>query len=197
MNTSPNSEATDTQMMSMDSIVPYWRNPRNISDEAVDRVAESIREYGYQQPIVVDHQNTIVIGHTRYAALRRLGVTSVEVKVTDGLTDAQVKQLRVVDNRAGEYTEWDFEKLADELATLDSDTIDNLFGAIDLGDEPDTADLDAEFDTEENTDSTPTTFEQELFCPSCFHSWLARFTFDDLATGHLPAETTATTEETK
>src|SRR5690625_7573707 len=106
-------------MTPIDSIKPNWRNPRRISDEAIEQLAHSIQEYGYQQPLVVDGKNVLIVGHTRYAAMRRLGVETVQVMIADQLTPKQVKQFRLIDNRAAEYTTWDPEVLAWQLAELD------------------------------------------------------------------------------
>jgi ParB-like chromosome segregation protein Spo0J len=97
-------DTTSTRVLSLDDIVPYWRNPRVVTDDAVNAVAESIERYGYTQPIVVDAENVIVIGHTRYAALRRLGATEAPVMTVTTLSPTQVKQLRVIDNKAHELT---------------------------------------------------------------------------------------------
>lgn len=105
------------EMMATDALVPYARNPRN-NDNAVDAVAASIREFGFRQPIVVDEQLTILVGHTRLKAARKLGLTSVPVHVATGLTEAQRKAYRIADNKVGELAEWDNALLALELEDL-------------------------------------------------------------------------------
>ena len=98
-------------------ITPYDNNPRN-NDSAVDAVAASIREFGWQQPIVVDKDGVIIAGHTRYKAARKLGLTEVPVVVADNLTDEQIKAYRLADNKSGELADWDFSALEEELAGI-------------------------------------------------------------------------------
>lgn len=88
----------------IDTLVPYWRNPRK-NDTAVEKVKESIREYGYQSPIVVDEKMTIIAGHTRYRALKELGFEEIPVLVSD-MDPKKAKEYRIIDNRAAEYATW-------------------------------------------------------------------------------------------
>ncbi len=99
------------------SIRPYEKNPRR-NDEAVDAVAASIREFGWQQPIVVDRDGVIIAGHTRYKAAKKLKCDTVPVVVADDLTEDQVKAYRLADNKTGELAEWDTALLDEELAEL-------------------------------------------------------------------------------
>lgn len=98
-------------------ITPYENNPRN-NDSAVDAVAASIREFGWQQPIVVDKDGVIIAGHTRYKAARKLGLAEVPVVVADKLTEEQIKAYRLADNKSGELADWDFSALEEELAGI-------------------------------------------------------------------------------
>ena len=99
------------------SIRPYEKNPRR-NDEAVDAVAASIKEFGWQQPIVVDRDGVIIAGHTRYKAAKKLKCDTVPVVVADDLTEDQVKAYRLADNKTGELAEWDNALLGEELAEL-------------------------------------------------------------------------------
>lgn len=99
------------------SIRPYEKNPRR-NDEAVEAVASSIREFGWQQPIVVDRDGVIIAGHTRYKAAKKLKCDTVPVVVADDLTEDQVKAYRLADNKTGELAEWDTALLGEELAEL-------------------------------------------------------------------------------
>lgn len=99
------------------SIRPYENNPRDNSG-AVDAVAESIERFGWQQPIVVDADGVIVVGHTRYEAAKRLGLSTVPVKVADGLSPERVRAYRLADNKVGELAKWDDGKLEAELDAL-------------------------------------------------------------------------------
>ncbi|MEO2015474.1 MAG: ParB N-terminal domain-containing protein, partial [Fuerstiella sp.] len=98
-------------------IKPYEHNPR-INDAAVDVVATSIKEFGFRQPIVVDEDGVIIVGHTRFKAAQKLGLEKVPVHVAKGLTLAQVKAYRLADNKTGELAEWDYDLLPIELADL-------------------------------------------------------------------------------
>ena len=93
---------------------PYPGNPR-VNDGAVEAVAASLREFGWQQPIVVDADGTIIAGHTRYKAAKRLGMGTVPVVVASELTPEQVQAYRLADNRVGELATWDMGLLAGEL----------------------------------------------------------------------------------
>ena len=106
-----------TELWSIERLVPYARNPRK-NDGAVDKVAASIKEFGFRQPIVVDIEGVIIAGHTRYKAAQRLGLSEVPVHVADGLTPAQVKAYRIADNKVGELAVWDDELLALEIEDL-------------------------------------------------------------------------------
>lgn len=98
---------------------PYEGNPRR-NEEAVQAVAASIREFGWRQPIVVDADGTIVVGHTRYKAAQALGMTEVPVVVATDLTPERAQAYRLADNRTGELSEWDMDLLAQELDGLTS-----------------------------------------------------------------------------
>jgi len=101
----------------LDAIKPYPGNPRQ-NDEAVDAVAMSLQQFGFRQPIVVDGDGVIIVGHTRYKAAQKLGLTQVPVHVATDLSAAQVKAYRIADNQTASIAEWDFELLPIELASL-------------------------------------------------------------------------------
>lgn len=98
-------------------LIPYVNNPRN-NAAAVDAVASSIAEFGFNVPIVLDKNNIIVTGHTRLLAAKKLGLESVPCIIADHLTDAQIKAFRLADNRVAELATWDTELLDQELAEL-------------------------------------------------------------------------------
>ena len=98
----------------IEDIKPYEKNPRK-NDDAVEYVANSIKEFGFKVPIVIDKQNVIVAGHTRYKASKQLGLKEVPCIVADDLTDEQIKAYRLADNKVSEHSEWDFELLEEEL----------------------------------------------------------------------------------
>lgn len=136
------------QNVSIDKIKPYENNPRD-NEAGVDAVANSIDEFGWQQPIVVDKNNVIIVGHTRYLAAKKLGLKEVPVKVATGLTPEQVKAYRLADNKTGELTDWDNDLLNDEL----SDILD-----IDMGDFGFDLDLDND---DENEEAQEDDFDEE------------------------------------
>ena len=99
---------------SITEITPYEKNPRK-NDEAVEYVANSIKEFGFKVPIVIDKDGVIVAGHTRYKAAQELGLEKLPCIIADDLTEEQVKAFRLADNKVGELAEWDFDLLNDEL----------------------------------------------------------------------------------
>lgn len=107
----------------LSEIKPYDKNPR-INDAAVDAVAESLRQFGFRQPIVVDADGVIVCGHTRYRAARKLGLTEAPVHVATDLTPDQIRAYRIADNKTAELAEWNLDLLPIELAGLKDAGID-------------------------------------------------------------------------
>src|SRR5436309_5238055 len=104
-------------MRSLSSIRPYENTPRH-NDAAVEAVAASIRSFGFRQPIVVDEQGVIVVGHTRYKAALKLGLETVPVHVAVGLSPAQARAYRLADNQTATLSQWDDDKLPLELMGL-------------------------------------------------------------------------------
>lgn len=104
--------------MSVDDLTPYENKPR-INDKAVEYVANSIKEFGFKVPIVVDENNIIVAGHTRLKASKKLGLEQVPVIVASDLTDEKVRAFRLADNKVSELAEWDEEKLAEEIESIE------------------------------------------------------------------------------
>ena len=102
----------------VDELIPYINNPRN-NENAVDKVASSITEFGFKNPIVIDKNNVVINGHTRLLASKKLGLKEVPVIVADDLTEAQVKAFRIADNKTSEYAEWNEELLKLELEQLE------------------------------------------------------------------------------
>lgn len=107
----------------LSSLKPYENNPRH-NQQAIKAVATSLKEFGWQQPIVVDTDGVIIVGHTRFLAAVSLGWTEGEVTVADKLTPAQVAAYRLADNRVGEIATWDEEKLFEELNSLADEGFD-------------------------------------------------------------------------
>ena len=138
-------------------ITPYEHNPRK-NDEAVDKVAASIKEFGFKQPIVVDKDGIIIVGHTRYKAAKELGLETVPVLVADDLSEEQAKAYRLADNKTNEFAGWDFEMLDTEL--FDISNVDmSKFGFEEIGD----FDIDDLFTDAEPKEKPPET----VTCPNC------------------------------
>lgn len=145
--------------MNIDDIKPYDNNPRD-NDNAVDATANSIKEFGWRQPIVVDKDKVIVAGHTRYYAAKKLGYDVVPVVDASDLSDEQVRAYRLADNKTGELADWNTKLLDDELQSiLDIDMTDFGF------------DENIEFapaDEVEVKIDEPTEIEhKEVTCPHC------------------------------
>ena len=102
----------------IERVKPYEHNARTLSPKAVDKVAASLREFGWRQPIVVDREGVIVCGHTRLLAAQKLGMRQVPVHVATDLTPAQIKAYRLADNRTNQETDWNLELLAPEISDL-------------------------------------------------------------------------------
>jgi len=104
----------------INTIKPYENNPRKLKDSAIDKVAMSLKEYGFRQPIVVDKDRVIVVGHTRYRASKKLGFKEVPITIADNLTPEQINAYRIADNRTAEESEWDSELLKMEIKDLEA-----------------------------------------------------------------------------
>lgn len=108
------------QQISINDLKPYPQNAKKHPSEQVEHIANSIREFGFQQPIVVDKDNVVVIGHGRLLAAKKLNMDSVPCVRADDLTDEQIKALRLADNKTNE-SEWDFDLLDMELSDIEID----------------------------------------------------------------------------
>lgn len=114
--------------ISTNELKAYEFNPRD-NDGAVESVAESIKEFGFKVPIIIDSNNVIICGHTRKKAAERLGLDKVPCIIADDITPEQIKAFRLADNKTSELAEWDFELLEKELAELTAFDVDmSLFG---------------------------------------------------------------------
>ena len=113
--------------ISVKELFPYEKNTKKHDKTQINNVAESIKQYGFVQPIVIDKENVVVIGHCRLLAAKKLKMKEVPCVCVEDLTEEQVKALRIVDNKSNE-SEWDFDFLADELAEIDLSAFDFDFG---------------------------------------------------------------------
>ena len=108
------------KLAEISNIKPYENNPRKLSEQAIQKVAMSLKEYGFRQPIVVDKNMVIVAGHTRYRASKKLGLKQVPISVIDNLSEEQINAYRIADNRTAEESEWDNELLKMEIKDLEA-----------------------------------------------------------------------------
>ena len=147
-------------------LTPYAGNAKKHDSTQIANVAESIKQFGFVQPIVIDRNGVIVIGHCRALAAEKLGMKEVPCVCVDDLTPEQVNALRIVDNKSNE-SPWDFDILPDELADIDLSDFDFDFGVDDeeeetVTSEPKEATGAVEYGTEDFSDEK---FECE--CPRC------------------------------
>lgn len=167
-------------MMPIDSIIPYWRNPR-IHNSTVNALAEAIKRYGFNVPLVIDKNNVVVKGHARLKAARMLGLTEVPCIVTDA-DDAKNKADRIADNKIQELSKWDPVKLEVESLVFEGTDFASMFKPVEIQVERlEMAETDAQRTTEGNSAASvevdaskteaPTTNENagkvRAVCPVC------------------------------
>ena len=103
--------------VSIKEIIPYEKNPRN-NKNAIDKVCNSIKEFGFKVPLVIDKDNIIVTGHTRFEAAKKLKLKTLPCVIADDLSDEQIKAFRIADNKVAEFATWDFDLLESELKDI-------------------------------------------------------------------------------
>lgn len=108
-----------TKLSPIDSILPYPKNPRTHSETQIDRIAKSIKEFGFNQPIVVDEKNVVLVGHGRLEAAKKLGLEEVPTLRLKKLSETQKTAYRVLDNKLQNDSTWDFDTLQEELTLLE------------------------------------------------------------------------------
>ena len=151
----------EIEYVDINSIKPYQNNPRH-NEEAIPYVMNSIREFGFKNPIIIDKNNVIIAGHTRLESAKRLGMKEVPIIHADDLTEEQVKAFRLADNKVSEQAGWDFELLDEELNDLNMDMEEFGFEKLE------SIDLDSFFEakqeeTKKEEESKPNT----IICPHC------------------------------
>ena len=147
-------------MKNIVEIKPYENNPRH-NESAIDAVASSIKEFGWKQPLVIDKDNVIVVGHTRWLAAKKLGLNEVPCLIASDLTDEQIAAYRLADNKTNELATWDFEKLKTELESI-SDIDMSQFGFEELEASLDDV-KDDEFDEKGAISETPYSKKGDIF----------------------------------
>ena len=157
-------------------LIEYARNPRK-NDHAVDRVAAAIREFGFRVPVVAKSDGTVVDGHLRLKAAKKLGLTEVPVVLADDMTDLQIKAFRLSVNKIAELAEWDDELLAIELHELNAADFDMALIGFDASELSSAMNLDSliEQDAPESSSKEidPDDYKMGCMCPKC------GFEFDD------------------
>ena len=160
----------------IDKLIEYARNPRK-NDHAVDRVAAAIREFGFRVPVVAKSDGTVVDGHLRLKAAKKLGLTEVPVVLADDMTDLQIKAFRLSVNKTAELAEWDDELLAIELHELNAADFDMALIGFDASELSSAMNLDSliEQDAPESSSKEidPDDYKMGCMCPKC------GFEFDD------------------
>ena len=150
----------EIKMIKLSDIKPYENNPR-FNDDAIRFVAESIKEFGFKVPMVIDKNNIIVAGHTRYKAAKELGIDKVPCIIADDLTDEQIKAFRLADNKVSEKASWNY-----DLLDLELDDIKEL-NMEDFGFVESTIDWDDVDELNESNYEEPEHIMLE--CPKCHH----------------------------
>ena len=144
----------------VEELRPYENNPR-FNDDAVKYVANSIKEFGFKVPIVIDKDGVIVAGHTRYKASMELGLDEVPCIVADDLNEEQIKAYRLADNKVSEKSEWDYELLDEELNNILNINMDE-FGFLKREEiDVENINVDEYFEDESN--------ERKIICPNCHY----------------------------
>lgn len=162
--------------VSIDKIMPYWRNARDNNDKAIETVARSIKEFGYQSPILVDKEMTIIAGHTRYKALKKLGVKVVDVLVSD-MDGKKAKEYRIIDNRTTEYSNWIIDNVIAEYEELpNKGLVEELFPQIKVETEPNPLEpAESQIEPSESKTAQATGLQDgdyvDIICPNCFNGF--------------------------
>jgi len=161
----------DFRVVKLKDLIPYWRNPWDNNASAVNAVANSIEELTFFNPIIVDKDMTIICGHTRYKALKQLGVENVVVMVSN-LDELTAKQYRIADNKTTELSNWLIDRVREEYEKLpNSKTVDLLFPTIAMANpeaSPEKPEANPFVRTPEDIDYDEVVIE--LICPHCFNA---------------------------
>lgn len=152
----------EIKMVSVADIIPYENNPRKNAD-AVKYVKNSIEQFGFKIPMVLDANNVIVCGHTRFLAAKKLGMKEVPCTYADDLTEEQIKAFRLADNKTAEFAEWDIEKLAIELQDLPDINMSDFGFLDDISDMQEADEITEDTPPEVDEDREPITHPGDLW----------------------------------
>ena len=147
--------------MKTSDVLPYLRNAKKHNETQINNVAQSIKEFGFTQPIVVDKDNNIIIGHCRTLAAQKLGIEEIPVVKMEDLTPEQANKLRLLDNKLNE-SEWDIGLLSEDIPTLNFEGFDINWGISDLTDLSDEF-LNSLYGDKEDKSKEP----KKIQCPHC------------------------------
>lgn len=145
----------------LEELHPYKNNPRR-NDKAVNAVANSIKEFGFKVPAVIDKSGEIIAGHTRYKAAKKIGMKEIPCIIADDLTEEQIRAFRLADNKVGEMAGWDFDLLDEELEKMSYINMEQ-FGFFDSG----VSDEDIEKFFEESDKKKGGSNRKTVVCPYC------------------------------
>lgn len=183
-------EKNRIEIVNIAQIKPYWRNPRDNNEKAVEIVKKSIKDYGYNNLIQVDKNYVIIVGHTRYKALMELGYQEIKIMVLPNLTEQQVKEYRIADNKTSEFSIWtgdlDIElREIDDLAKMkdyftEKDVTLQVAETMGLGAEfditKDDIDKQTDFASRRFSDMTAAKDRKEdIICPHCGESFKVQY----------------------
>ena len=154
----------------IDKLIEYARNPRK-NDHAVDRVAAAIREFGFRVPVVAKSDGTVVDGHLRLKAAKKLGLTEVPVVLADDMTDLQIKAFRLSVNKMAELAEWDDELLAIELHELNAADFDMALLGFEASELSIKMGMGADFTPGTEEDQSRLDEKSPITCPACGHEF--------------------------
>ena len=171
------------EYLDIDSLIPYENNPR-INENAVEKVADSIKEFGFKNPIIIDSDNVIVAGHTRMLSAKKLGLKEVPIIRVDDLTENQIRAFRIADNKTTEFAEWDIGSLKIELEELMDSEVDILttaFTQVEIDGMFDEIFIDDFFD--EESEHTPKSDEPKRIICQCCNSILDQTTGEVIVEG--------------
>ena len=157
------------ELVDIESLYPYHNNPKEHPTDQIEKIASSIKNYGFVQPLVIDGENEIIIGHGRLEAAKKLGLDKVPVVVKDDLTDAQIKALRIADNKVAE-SEWNMEQLSEELELLKMEDVEIKelgFELEEIEGIMNDIDIDEFFEEEDKNHKSKTKENEFIVCPNC------------------------------
>ena len=161
----------------IDEVKPYEDNPR-LNESAIEKVAASLKEFGWQQPIVIDTNNVIVAGHTRWLAAKSNGESKVPTVVANKLTPEQIKAYRIADNRIGSEASFDLELLTAELVGLKAEDYDLLLMGFDQSEIVNMLTAAEPPEPPKEFQGVDEDIETEFTCPSCNYKWSGQPSYD-------------------